>query len=392
MTMDKKSKACHWEKSTSLKEETISSLDVLRESSVVACDFLEKLAYADLRNNGNCLNLVKTKSYKVKDLDEMQIDDLKKEMLDKVPTNAGTFTWMDTHKILEKKYQRGTGFDFDLYFRCSEPIQHHPYASPINVGQLLRPAGDNIELIQSNRTLEQFRATPITHKTLLWMEMCPDSFSVRHKLYQLFRALIVLRPSDDEKVIGILYLNDNFDYVKTVCYALRQNAFVTRRAKDCNMELALAWTKHRNLCVSMHEVTKGLSELNGTISGLKGTVDTFQQDISTMRGEISSLHEDFSTLHEDMSSLHEDMSRLHEEMSRLHEEMSSLHEDMSSLRDDMSTLQENVEKKLDRLEQRLEEILNRLPKAQMVNVTFTTMVTIIMFLLWEAIELKFWMV
>jgi predicted PurR-regulated permease PerM len=60
----------------------------------------------------------------------------------------------------------------------------------------------------------------------------------------------------------------------------------------------------------------------------------------------------------------------------------------------MSTLQENMEKKLDgleqRLEQRLEEILNQLLNGGTtivaIIITFTTMVTIIMFLLWEAIE------
>ena len=78
-------------------EEEIVSLDVLREYSV-ASDF-EKLVYANLPN-GDGLNLVKTKSYKVKDLDKVkQIDDLKTEMLDKVPTNAGTFSWTDTHKF-----------------------------------------------------------------------------------------------------------------------------------------------------------------------------------------------------------------------------------------------------------------------------------------------------
>jgi hypothetical protein len=95
---------------------------------------------------------------------------------------------MDTRKS-EKKI-RGLILA-DLYLRCrSEPIQHHPTASPVKVGQLLRPARDDmIELIQSNKTLERFCATPITtHKTLLWMmEVCTDPFSAQYKLYQLFR-------------------------------------------------------------------------------------------------------------------------------------------------------------------------------------------------------------
>jgi len=61
-------------------------------------------------------------------------------------------------------------------------------------------------------------------------DIAMDDGSVHRSVFRTIQTLPAFpaglyRPSDNKKVIGIIYLNNNFDYVKMMAITLRQNAF-----------------------------------------------------------------------------------------------------------------------------------------------------------------------
>ena len=285
-----------------LVDETTKSLDELREAQTKS-DF-EQLIFANLPHGD--VRLVQTKKYKVTtDQETTEINRLKKDVLENVK-DGPNFTWADTKK-LNTNFQKGAAFDLDMYLRLDK-MESSLSQDEINVAALLGTAGERLQLVASTKADPQaFLATPITDTTRLWVEICTDPLLARYKLYQLLRAHTVLKPPQDEAIMAVVCLNGEWDDTARVASFLHENPFVQKQVKDRGMELAIAWTKHRNLHASMLRVEHGLEVLRTDLKAVQGNVEVLTTDLKAVRTDLKAhqdeVRTDFKALQGDLKEV-----------------------------------------------------------------------------------------
>jgi hypothetical protein len=108
-----------------------------------------------------------------------------------------------------------------------------------------------LEPIAGGKNTQEYCKTTISHETWLWVELGTNPLHARYKLYQLFQAHLALKPDTMKTIMAVIYLDAKESDAVTIADHLRDNQYVKVQAEKCNMHVAIAWTNHQNIYVSM---------------------------------------------------------------------------------------------------------------------------------------------